>query len=393
MKRTFAHALLLWAALVALATAINAAGPVPTSSLRWAEGLLHRSSSPPTSWLYDPMTRVCLRDAEYAFWRIVTNYDPSARACAGLARCQELQGKYEKAVRSFELAGPLGPSTHKELEEARLCVRLKSVASAQLPEEHTVLRVLRCPDQANHWLVLSSRLQKDDQNWPTYSDVRLTLFKGELELPRKLWQSAALGFPGNSDGRFNDLQAYILDLNGDGVQEVVIPEVAQGAWWSPSHIDIFAFRDGRMEKLLGASAYFPVDLRDLNNDGSYEVIVKTAYVGWGLATAEMPVWFDIYAYKDGYYQLADWRFPRQYDEPCRKMRAALAKHPRDYGLLKYYGAALRFRGRPRAALRAYRQAERELATTLDQADTAETRRLLSRDMADIRRRIQSIMRD
>jgi hypothetical protein len=238
------------------------------------------------------------------------------------------------------------------------------------------------------WLALSART-KWEADWRQFSDIRLTLFKISQGSVRRAWQSQKLGYPGYESGTYDDLQLYLVDVNGDSIPEVVIPKNRLGAWYSPSHLDIFVLRNSRMVKLLGLLSEFPIEIRDLNHDGRYEVLNEYG-VGWDCARADQVYWRDIYAFRGGSYRLADGSFPGRYRRFAAELRRALRNCPNDYDFLKYSGIVSGILGKPGLELRFYRRAQSECSARIRRASDPAVRRALKRDLADIRRRIARV---
>lgn len=286
----------IWVCLALIGTCIPvSARRVPASSFRWAERILKMASTPPTSPDYTWTYRLDCIDAEQSFTEVMRKYGPNGRTYLGLGRSEVLLGKYAQAVRSFEQTVRLSPSSEakQSLSDAQT---LAGVAEWAREDGKSVLQVVRypVPGTENHWLVLSAKVEPYDDRWPDYSDARLMLVSGIPPTLRRVWTSEILGYPGYTDGEFNDLAVHVLEMTGGETPEVVIPELRIGASWAPSHIDIFAWQDGHVVKVLGASSHDPLGIEDFNHDGRYEVISDTA-IGFDLSRAEQPRWPDIYA--------------------------------------------------------------------------------------------------
>lgn len=363
---------------------------VPESSFRWAERILAQASTPPTSPDYTWTYRLDCIDAEQAFTEVLRKYGPNGRAYLGLGRSQMLLGKYPQAVQSFEQAVRLSPSSQAKqgLSDVQT---LASVAEWAREDGKSVLQVVRYPvpgDEA-YWLVLSARVEKRPDLWPLHSDARLMLVGGLPGQLRRVWTSEILGYPGNTDGEFDDLGVHVVEMTGGGTPEVVIPELFIGGSWAPSHLDVFAWQNGQIVKVLGASSHIPLDVKDLNHDGAYEAITYTA-IGWDLSHAEQPRWPDVYAWKRDHYELANGDFPSEYAGMYRDIRDALSRHPTDRELLAYMGDVYRIRHQPHSALRTYRRAEKVLDEWIKDEEDAELRAYFTNRLRYVRQRISSL---
>lgn len=391
-----------------LAACACASGGTSESSLDWADRILTKAMLPPTTtvesseateWPITGAPRYDLRRAEFAYGGILAKYGPSVRAYVGLARSRMGQGRYATAVRSYQSALDLSPGAPKvrdELDLAQRSARVAASARTLLPKSHTVLRTLLFPvDRTRElWLVLSGRIDEASEDLvhaATFdgADFRLTLVEGTGTGVRSIRQSAQLGFPGNTEGEFNDVQLYVMDITGDGIPEVVIPEVFVGADWIPSHLDVFAWRDGRLFHALGVKSDMPVELRDIDGDGSYEAVNSHA-IGRSLCHADQPLWTDIFAYRDGSYHIANDRFPGQFNRLRAEIRRLLRQHPSDPELLKYLGVAEQILGQNHKALRTYSHARSVWAEELREERDHHRRVQIRAQLGDLLRRMHDI---
>ena len=315
---------------------------VPEAAFRWAERQLRQAAAFPSN-LYD-----CDQGAEsaaQAFRSIISKYGPTPRAYVGIARSQALAGDYSGAVRNCRAALALSPKSVSVERELRIAKENEYVAAraAALLEKRSIIRVVRyrVDTRQRLWLVLASRKSFDtDRQIDIHSDVCLALLDMNPRNPSVVWRSRALG-PGYTRGRFDYLQLYLLDLTGDKIPEALVTETQVGAWWNPSHLDVFAFKASGVSHLLGVSSEEPPTIADLNGDGRYEVR-NYRFIGTTMCHGEDPLWFDVHAYKDGTYQLANGDFPHQYRKLAGEMRKQLALHPDDRELRHYLGRLRKF---------------------------------------------------
>jgi tetratricopeptide (TPR) repeat protein len=333
---------------------------------------------------------------EILFYHAINKYGPNARAYQDLAESQNLLGKYDKSLISLEYAAKLNPSDlalRNKIRQAKRLLEVRDLASAGLPDNHVVLRVASSPYTRNSesWLVLSANETKDDQNWTTYTDVRLNVFNNIHGQMRSVYQSTTLGFPGFADGEFNHIRLFLVDLNGDGLKEIAIPMQKQGAWWSPSHLDIFGDRNDSLVHLIGMNSSFPVKVVDINKDGKYEMISES-FIGADISHAEQPWWRDIYAWKNSTYQLANGDFPHAFDAMRSEIKGLLRRYPHDFDLWLYLGIVDQIQKHKAAALRAYRRAEHEAIYYMNKSQNPyeHTREYCETSLVKIRNRISSL---
>lgn len=393
MKFKLSRPLIVIMAIVILSTGAQARS-VSKSYLDHLERMLKTASLPPTDPNWPGLPRTALRQSMDAFQAIITKYGPNGQIYMDMANAARQQGNYEAAMRLIEQALPLlkQPSVAQSaLDDSRLLMQISEAASGHLPKGQTVLRVMSLPasGQHNSWVVLSANQQVKSEQYPTYRNVMLTLFRGTAQSLDKVWQSDKLGYPGYTNGEFNDLQLYLVDLNRDGIPEAVIPESLIGADWVPSFIDIFAWRAGRLTSILATNSEFPVRIQDLNHDGTYEVMAFHS-IGWNLPRAARPLWADIYAYKNGAYKLSDEQFPDQYKDEVGQIKTALKGYPNDFQLHQYLGMTYQILGNKKEALAEYQTALSLGRSQLGKEDNPQRSAQLQRALDDIQQRINAL---
>jgi tetratricopeptide (TPR) repeat protein len=329
--------------LVVLLSIIGPAGAsAPVKSIMWAEKLQRYADRPPTEWGMEYWIQVDKEAALEAFQSVVSKYGPDGRAYAGLARCQTELGYYRNALQSYKAAQRLLPghkSTRHEILNVQEYLHVADFVKGHIPKDSTVLQVKRWSvDRNQHfWACLSSVKKKWDfgGSWQ-YSNIRLTIVNKQNGKFRLFWQSDKLGSGalGTDYNDFNVVGLLVINLSGEGLPQIMIQKTITGASAAPTHLDIFAWRNGRIIKLIGVSSELPFTYHDFNHDDCIEICGYHT-IGYGLAHAEQPYWKDIYAYKSGYYQLANGDFPKQYKDLSCEIRQALKKYPSDWELLKY----------------------------------------------------------
>lgn len=294
-----------------------------------------------------------------AYEAIISKYGrKNGEVWTGLARAQAGYGRYKKAVDSYKQAMLLLPKDEHLKKELSQVQNQAMVADMAQSKSETVIQAL--PYKKGLWAVLSAIIDWEKEeytSYPTITNSYLTIYKGKPNSLKQIWRSNILGYPGHTEGRFNDVYLYIKDITGDGLSDLVIPKVYIGGSWLPSHIDIFTWRNGKPKHLLGAMSDEVLFVKDLNHDGRYEVMTDHA-IGFSVCHAGQPRWLFTYAYKNGNYQLAERDFPSQYRDLHREIKTVLREFPTDYQLLHYLGRSYEIRREPMYALRAYRKAEK-----------------------------------
>lgn len=328
-------------AIAALSISAAIAAPPPEASIQWAERMLTRASLPPTQPGHVELPGRYARAAEAGFLTLANRYDLTSRAWVGLGRSQALLGQYDDSVRSFQQALNLSPNDQMiqtDLRRAEVYALVANGARKNLPKGQTILRVLQYPSATGgpYWSVLSANVNQQPNNPnPVYTNVYMTLFSGKPNAFTQVWQFENIGKDGYLNGEYNDVQAYAVDMTGDGKLDLIVPEVAIGADYVPSYFTAYSWQNGQMAKLIGVKSQLPVALVDINSDGRYEV--KNYYViGKQVPHVDQPYWSDIYAYRNGTYRMANALFPDQYKQVCAEINQTRRRYPNDPELRQYY---------------------------------------------------------
>ncbi len=357
-----------------------------------------------------------LKGVAQAFQAIGDKYGASARARAGLARCQLRFGGYAQAARLFNDALYLAPADRVLQQGARDAADRLRVARAALPDVPSGKRILRVekvvfPGESAHWAVLLGKRSVSEYGSPepelasvevptasaaadgddalgglfraTYTGLHLRLYReGTRSLvpvsPAQLLGGARIG------GLCHEASLVVADLTGDGRPEITVAQVFHGASWMPSHLAIFAFQKGRLKKMLGVGSSFPVWVEDLDHDGRWEV-GNYYEVGAGPHMSQ-PLWTDIYAYRVGRYTLANERFPREFRRWPAELRSFLRRYPDSADVWIRLGVSHQVLGSRRRAVSAYREGAKRYqaqAATAEPADRDYCRAMVG----EIRRRI------
>ncbi len=353
--------LTLLAAIVGLSGSFaQAAKQVPESSFRWAEKLLARASNPITSQWTE--TAFGLSDAEEAFQQILHKYGPSLRANNGLARCRMSRGHYTQAISAYRksLAVSSNQNTIRaELQTALITQQIAKLAIHELPKGHTLVSINRFPqqNQQDMWVALSARvvLPKKDEwggwTFPSYMDTCISVFLQDGSHLKKPCDFQKIGY----QDEYIDVHLLLHDMNHDGTKEIIVHQIASGGDHTPSHMNVFKWENQQLHKLFGGFSQNPYLIKDINRDGKYE-IVDDHMIGGYMCVADMPHWANIYAYKNGTFQLANGDYPSEFTKIQEYMQQLLREFPRDTELLEYLGTTYEIQKRPSLAIQSYRKA-------------------------------------
>lgn len=120
-------------------------------------------------------------------------------------------------------------------------------------------------------------------------------------------------------------------------------------------MEIFTLGKGVLINSFGVESNWPIWIQDINHDGRCEIGTYHE-IGETMDHASQPVWMDIYAYKNGKYQLADADFPSEFRGWPVQLKQALHAHPGDPDILRHLGEAYAILGERRRALTSYDEA-------------------------------------
>jgi len=335
-----------WRAL-SLASSLLLCGLAPASgeqtkvsadrAIRWAERLLAKAPATLRRGKDRCLIPHTLLNAEAGFNGVIAKYGATARAYRGLGQCQLRLGKYEGAVQSFERALTLSPSdgaAKAGRDRARQLLKVAQSAKPGLPAGNTVIQAEAWPTHADPelWLVLSAEVT--DGAMDRLSDVHLSVMRRSGPGHEVLWRSEALRDP-RWDGRgFMDVQVCRLSPASYRTPHVAVWEVCSGGSWAPSHVEVLAWRNGRMTKILGVRSSEPLWIEDLDGDGWSE-IGNCYEIGRYMSHAEQPRWTDVYAYRNGPWALANRHFPNEFRGWTTKLQSVLKEYPDD-GHIRWY---------------------------------------------------------
>jgi|GEM_PF-3688014 len=386
------NSLLCISILITLILCTTAFAKVPQKSLHWAERLLATANLPLTKCDNPYMHDWDAMNAEDAYKQVIHKYGMDTRLYAGLADSQMLLGKYKDAVKNYQSALKLSQKNKSLKIKLDLAIQsdyMSKLVLSSLQKNHKVVRILRISDSSGIvWLVLSAIRNK---GYNGNDDIRLTVFRVISNQPVLLWQSEKLCYSSPDLTEASSVQLTLEDITGDKEPEIIVPTSFSGVSWTPSHIAIFRWQNGKMHKLLGVRSDTPLVISDLDHNGRYEVIGEHC-IGSSMGHAGMPSWKDIYEYKNGIFQLADGDFPNQYRDLAIKIRQKLRKYPSDWSLFKYQGIIHQIQHNSSRALHSLKRALRTCKASLKNETDKEYRSYLAYNIQDIEHRIDRIKR-
>ncbi len=394
MKPHWSGVIAVTTILICCSSLVCQAKPIPVSSLRWAENLLARASNPINNqWT---ITTFELSDAEEAFQQILYKYGRSSRAYNGLARCRMNRSHYTQAITAYRKSLELSPDKnmiYAELQTALLTQQVAKLAVPDLPNGHMLVSINRypLPNQPNMWVVLSARvvLPKKDEwgGWtePSYMDTCISVFMQDGSHLKKLCDFQKIGYQED----YIDVHLLLHDMNHDGTKEIIVHLIASGGDHTPSYMNVFIWKNQQLHKVFGGFSDNPYLIKDINHDGRYEII-DDHMIGDYMCVADMPHWANIYAYKNGTFQLANGDYPSEFTTIQEYMKELLREFPRDTDLLEYLGTTYEIQKYPSLAIRSYRKAMQVYRHELNAERDPAGRARIQADINTIHQRIRRL---
>lgn len=305
-------------------------------------------------------------NALVAFKAAVKSDSHDPRAYFGLAQCQQRLGMYRDAASTYRSALALSPADPGILSAYHVDLSLLALAhqaGPHLPHGQRILQIEPIDiENQTRWLVLSAEPETD--GLVSYANANLSLFEpadGELH---RLWTSRLFSttpvaggdttVPG-IDQFFTQLYLVTADVYGNGEQEACVLDESSAASAIPSHLDIFSQKNGILVRTFQTDSVMPIWIQDIDNDGRREIGTYSK-VGDTLPGYEMPTWMDIYAVKNGKYELANADFPTEFRTWPAQLKQVLRTHPGDPDVLRHLGKAYAILGERQNAIAAYNAA-------------------------------------
>jgi hypothetical protein len=283
-------------------------------------------------------------------------------------------GHYEESAYSWKRALEFSPDNRRASEGwqyVRTLLEVKQTLKKRLPADRIITRIRAFHPHSGQtfWAVLHGQNERRLEPLCCPPNMHLTLF---TDLPdcRQIGASFPLKDPRMDDGPFDSVTCHAIDMTKDGIPELVVHELSPGGSWSPSQMEVFAWRGGRLMKILQAQSSEPLCLEDINQNGTYQV--RNCYeIGNFMCHAEQPRWSDVYAYQNGAFVLANRRFPKAFTQWPESLRKTLQKYPDDDGIQAYLCLTYALLGREQKAKPLRQQAVATFREHLKSADENE----------------------
>jgi hypothetical protein len=135
-----------------------------------------------------------------------------------------------------------------------------------------------------------------------------------------------------------------VDLNGDGIDEVIVTQTRPGASWAPSCAFVFRLGPEKLVPVATITSHYPIPLTELDEQ-SRPVLPSTYAIGKSLAHAAQPRWTDYYRF-DGRQMLLANRFcPQQFRSWPKQLKDLLRNQETDGELWYFLGRACQALGK------------------------------------------------
>ncbi len=351
-----------------------AAPDTAAAAFRHADNLLAQNPDAPplpgrpSGEFYD------LCDARDAYLALAARGSDPARAYRGAAEAERRLGHYDQAAALLRRAMKAAPADHRaEQDLARLQPLLDARAAIRkvLPATRTITRLRLYPvGGTRYWAVLHGRAGEKLEGLTQPSGMRLSLFTAPPSI-RQVGPDIPL-VDARREGVAQDyrgVECCAIDMTGDGVPELAVHELSYGGSWKPSQMEVYAWRNGRLARILQVQSSLPVCLEDIDHNGTYQV--RNRYeIGGDMCHAEQPRWSDVYAYRNGRFVIANRSYPRAFAEWPDELRKKLRKYPGDPEIRAYLCLAYELTGQNKRATPLRKRAaawfRSELATDSEQ---------------------------
>ena len=263
-----------------------------------------------------------------------------------------------------EAAAAHGTNTVQTTRES-LELETHAVVQAAAADAAATGRVLLCwqpvrkQGHPEGWAVVTYRDDKVTTNnlpWKTFPDPELLLYKKENSAYRCVFRSDTLKDPRTKDWPAEVLELECLDLNGDGVDEVVVTQGHAGASWTPGCAFVFRLAANRLIPVATLTSHYDINV-ERGADGEQSVIPITFAIGKTLAHVAQPRWTDYYRFDGQHMVPANSFMMQRFRAWPETLRNVLSDHSDDPELWYYLGVACKILSQGPESERAFSRAQ------------------------------------
>jgi Tetratricopeptide repeat len=248
---------------------------------------------------------------------------------------------------------------HRDFDSEKKMVSL--VAGTQAGETGRVVlavQPIRKLGGSSAWAVITyqrERIAGTERAQKTFPNPELWMYVKSADAYRCVFRKGSLDDPRFKGDPPLAVGLKCLDLNGDGIDEVVVTQERLGASWEPGCAIVFEPATNQLIPLATLTSHFRVNVERL---GGYDqpVISITYAIGTTLAHAAQPNWTDYYSYDGQRMILANGFLPKQFRAWPGDLKKVLRNHPDDPEIWYYLGAAYKILNETQKANRAFAKA-------------------------------------
>lgn len=257
---------------------------------------------------------------------------------------------------------PAGDSTASRAENAHRDLETNAVRQGVLSDASKQglsvldIRPIGKRTQSARWaVVMGKSVQGSDKPYKEISDITLRMYVKEGTNYRFVSSKGPLIDPRFEDWPASSIELQCLDLNNDGLDEVILIQGRVGASWLPGCAFVFMVRSNGLVPVGTITSHYDIQIGDVEGDRHYE-ITSTYAIGTKMPHFEQPRWTDYYGYDGTQMVLVNNRLSRQFLEWPAILTRALDAYPDDPELWFYLGDSYRILGRDQEAARAFTKA-------------------------------------
>jgi hypothetical protein len=203
------------------------------------------------------------------------------------------------------------------------------------------------------WAVLTCKPQsaaEKEMEGTQYPKPELRIYSMRAGAYTFIAQSGPLKEPRFGYSPPSAVKLECMDLNNDGLDEVVVTEEWRGASWEPGCALVFELAPDRLLEVGTLTSDCPVEVQRLA--GYKQLVIRISFGIGDLSHGDQPEWTDYYTYDGKRIVLVNDLLREEFRMLRKDIKNVLRKHSDDAELLYYLGVADKILGETKEANRA-----------------------------------------